>query len=276
MRGKVAFPIDFKVDPRVEEYKVEIVEERPRFLRVKLHTQHAHGRHLSDVNCCKFECALCGERFEDCEHPLAKKCLEEERARAEERKRYWEGIEYLAEKLRTKMAREIEEFKKAIEEMHEAIESKPSAVAGYRKETREVCTKRECHDAICPGCWASDDENYCYCVEWGLEEVDVPIPKPEKQYEAELREWRERVRPIAERLVALLQLFPVRCDGVYCTDASIIHVDPEDFDPGWAMTALGIGDCTLRDIQDFITEVLGEGFKGKYFDAWYCISYGTS
>ncbi len=274
MRGKIAFPVGFKVDPTREEYVVEIVEERPRYLRVKLHTQHVHGRHLSNVNCCEFECALCGEWFEDCEHPLAKKCLEEERARAEERARYWEGIEYLTERLKAKMAREIEEFRKTIEEMYEALREKPKAIAGYRKETREICLKKECHDAVCPGCWASDEENYCYCVEWGKEEVDVPIPKPEEQYKAELEEWRERVRPIAEKLVSLLQLFPIKCDSlVYCTDASIAHTDPDEFDPGWVMGALGIGDCTLRDIQDFITEVLGEEFKNKYFDGPFCTSY---
>jgi hypothetical protein len=271
MRGKVAFPVGFKVDPTKEEYKVEIVEEKPRYLRVKLHTQHVHGRHLSDVNCCKFECALCGEWFEDCEHPLAKKCIEEERARAEERARFWEGIEYLTNRLMAKMAREIEELKRAIDEMYEAIRSKPSMVAGYRKETREVCLKKECHDAVCPGCWASDEENYCYCIEWGTKEVDVPIPKPEEQYEAELREWREKVKPIAEKLVALLQLFPVKCDALlYCTDSSIVHVDPEGFDPGWIMAALGIDDCTLRSIQNFIVEVLGGEYRGKYYDGELC------
>jgi hypothetical protein len=273
MRGKIAFPVGFKVDPTKEEYEVEVVEEKPRYLRVKLHTEHVHGKQYSD--CCTFECALCGHLFEDCEHPLAKKCLEEKRRMEEEQAMFWEGIEYLAERLRTKMAREIEEFRKTIEEMYEALRNKPKPVAGYTKEVREVCIKRECHDAICPGCWASDEENYCYCVEWGTEEVDVPIPKPDEQYKTELEEWRNKIaRPIAEKLVSLLQLFPIKCDSlVYCTDASIAHTDPGEFDPGWVMSALGIGDCMLRNVQDFIAEVLGEEFKNKYFDGPFCISY---
>ena len=270
MRGKIAFPVGFKVDPTKEEYVVEIVEEKPRYLKVKLHTEHVHGKQYS--NCCTFECALCGELFDDCEHPLAKKCLEEKRRRAEEQAMFWEGIEYLSQRFREKMRVEIEEFGKTIEEMYEALEMKPKAIAGYRKETREICVKRECHDAVCPGCWASDEENYCYCVEWGKEEVDVPIPKPEEQYKAELEEWRtKRARPIAEKLVSLLQLFPVRCISlVFCTDASIVHVDPEGFDPGWVMSALGIDDCTLRSIQEFIVEALGGEYKGKYYDGKLC------
>jgi hypothetical protein len=269
MRGKIAFPVGFKVDPTKEEYKVEVVEDRPRYLKVKPHTEHVHGK---QYDCCLFKCALCGELFEDCEHPLAKKCIEEERARAEERRRYWEGIEYLSQRFREKMRVEIEEFRKTIDEMYEALRKKPTMVAGYRKETKEVCVKRECHDAVCPGCWASDEENYCYCVEWGKEEVDVPIPKPEEQYKAELEEWRtKRARPIAEKLVSSLQLFPVRCISlVFCTDSSIVHVDPEDFDPGWVMSALGIDDCTLRSIQEFIVEALGDEYKGKYYDGGLC------
>jgi hypothetical protein len=269
MRGKVAFPVGFKVDPTKEEYKVEVVEERPRYLKVKPHTEHVHGK---QYDCCLFKCALCGELFEDCDHPLAKKCIEEERARAEERRRYWEGIEFLSQRLRERMGEELEEFRKTIEEMYDVIKSKPSAVAGYTKELRETCAKRECHDAICPGCWASDEENYCYCVEWRKEEVDVPIPKPDEQYKAELEEWRNKIaRPIAEKLVALLQLFPIRCISlVYCTDSSIVHVDPEDFDSGWVMSALGIDDCTLRNIQEFIVEALGDEYKGKYYDGELC------
>ena len=270
MRGKVAFPVGFKVDPTKEEYIVEVVEERPRYLKVKPHTEHVHGK---QYDCCLFKCALCGELFEDCEHPLAKKCIEEERARAEEKRRYLEGIEYLSQRLRERMGNEIEELKRAIDEMYKVLSEKPSMVAGYRKETREVCIKKECHDAVCPGCWASDEENYCYCVEWGTEVVGVPIPKPEEQYEAELVKWRERAKPIAEKLVSLLQLFPVKCiEPVFCTDGSAIYVDPEGFEPGWIMGALGIGDCTLKKIKDFIAEVHGEDEGGKYFDGQYCIS----
>ena len=129
-RGKVVFPLGFTVDPQVKEYPVEVVVEKPRYLVGKLHTRHVHGEQC--CGCCTFRCALCGELFEDCGHPLARQCLEELRREKEKEEGFREGLEYIAARVRESMPDVVEDLNEAIEWFDSGIRTRELAERLYR------------------------------------------------------------------------------------------------------------------------------------------------
>ena len=245
--GRIAFPVDFVVDPKQEYYYVEILIDTPKWAKVKLHTKHVHGEQLKGV-CCMFKCALCGEYFEDCNHPLAVKCMEKQEEERRERERYRDGIQYIAERMRKKMSDEIKMFNEVVKEMYEVQRNRPKRVIGYRV----VGVKR-----VCTG-WEIDDEGDFRCVGYAPYEEKEPIYDPD--YDIKYEAWLDRARRIADKLISLLRLFPIRCNTVYCTDGT-------RHEPGWILTALGINKCVLKDVDIFISEIYPE-LKGKYYDGF--------
>jgi len=129
-KGKVVFPLGFTVDPQVKEYPVEVVVEEPRYLVGKLHTRHVHGEQCCD--CCTFKCALCGVLFKDCEHPLARQCLEELRREREEVERFREGLEYIATRVREGMPDMVKELNEALELFDSGVRSRELAERLYK------------------------------------------------------------------------------------------------------------------------------------------------
>jgi len=244
--GRIAFPIDFTVDPKQEYYYVEIVVDAPRWAKVRLHVNHVPGEQLYGV-CCKFKCALCGEAFEDCNHPLARKCLEEQEKERRERENYLSGIQYIAERMRRKMSEEIKMFNEMVKEMYRLWRNKPQRIIGYKVVG---------YENICWG-WDVDDNGDFRCVSYGPAPIKEPIYNP--NFDEEYEVWFNSARKVADKLIAVLRLFPIRCNSVYCTDGT-------RSEPGFILAALGISKCVIKDIDNFISEVYDA--KNRYYDGF--------
>jgi len=165
---------------------------------------------------------------------------------------------HVIERMRKGLREEIELFRKTLEEIKKAWETVPERYVYIPK--REKVLVRTYEDVVAPGGWASVDG-----IAYREEEREYYEMVERPEYKREIREWRERMRPLAERAAALLRLFPVKCRGAgymryECSDGTIEDYDWFEFRKGSILGALGVSVEDYQKVVSFVKFVLeGEG-----------------
>jgi hypothetical protein len=161
---------------------------------------------------------------------------------------------HVIERVQRGLSEEIELFRKTLEEIKEALETVPERYIYIPK--RERVLVRTYEDIVAPGAWGSVD-----AIAYREEEREYHEKVERPEYKREIREWRERMRPLAERAAALLRLFPVKCRGAgymrwECSDGTVEDYDWFEFRKGSILGALGVSVDDYQKVVSFVKFVL--------------------